>query len=160
MARTPKIKVQRVACAYAPDSGKTICPHCFSIPSLAKRVEHELAGHRGWTRNPSGIPGVSNLKYPCGNPACPTEVIVSFLDGYVGAEAVAPFRKKQTLRGPDAKRFATGTIGKDGIWRVKAPTAAITPPPAKKPAPKKSPSPPPRRTPKPTKTKPKQRRPK
>lgn len=72
----------------------------------------EIIGDEAWT--------IVEVKYPCTNPACTTDILVQSVPGYsiIDSQAIVG---GYVLAGNDATRFDAGRLGRDGIWRPPVP---------------------------------------
>lgn len=107
--------------AYSPDSGRPLCPICWSTPEV-QRFDHGLrAQPRGWgtaAANQTEIVGGTEVAiietiYRCSNPACATAVSLRMLvtGGYVPSLVEA-----RRLAGEEGARFRAGFLRRDGTW--------------------------------------------
>lgn len=110
-----------VPAAYSPDTGRPLCPNCWSTPEVESFHRGLRAQPRGWgtsAANETEIVGGASVAvietiYRCANHACPTAVSLRMLvtGGYVPRLVDA-----RRLAGNDAARFRAGVIRRDGIW--------------------------------------------
>lgn len=110
-----------LAAAYAPDSGRPICPRCWSAPALRAGRGRDRDAPRGWsttaTEGSVELDGravaLTATIYRCSNAACPTalELLAPITGGYVPS-LVAEHR----LTGADAAAYAAGRTRRDGVW--------------------------------------------
>jgi hypothetical protein len=125
--------LHRRPAAFTADSGRPICPHCWSQLDLdwgkgRGAGERQMRGWRvGRAAALESEPGAGTaliVVHRCANRDCPTavEVTMRLGGGYVPANVEA-----HRLVGADAERFAAGRCGRDGVWRGPSGVPRTTP---------------------------------
>ncbi len=125
-------RLVRRPAAYAPDTGRPICPACWSGLDLDWGKGRGAGGRemRGWGVSrtgrieEAGEALVTTVVHRCANPDCLTAVEVTTLlaGGYVPALV-----ERRRLAGAGAERHARGRTGRDGVWRDVAGEPRTTP---------------------------------
>jgi hypothetical protein len=101
-------------------TGKPVCPTCWSTLSWKGRVSRE---GRGWSlletderiAYDDALRAVATVRYPCSNTDCGTAVITSWVCGFVGKEAAAPFADRFRMAAADQTAFDLGHHRR-GVW--------------------------------------------
>lgn len=121
MARK-KTKPFRVDTAFNPE-GFTICPLCWSRPSVEKR--YKVSGLRGWgltqvekiVKWKDRVYGyVYHMKYPCSNDDCLGHIVIETMGSEMGREGTEHLHKKHQLTGENATKYEAGHTDKNGVW--------------------------------------------
>jgi hypothetical protein len=131
-----RTKPQKVDAAFTPD-GKSICPLCWSRPSVTGRYANDGPRTRGWgltvvekvIRFAGQTFGYAHtLKYPCSNSACLAEIVVEWMAHETGKEGHAHLLKAHQLRGADADKYVAGHTDARGVWKDEpAPAPVVVP---------------------------------
>ncbi len=112
-----------VPVAYTPDTGRPICPVCWSGPDIraTRGARSGRASPRGWGVSCAAEPAIVDGRpvpvvatiYRCANPACETalELHALMTGGYVPEDLGA-----RRLTGPDAARYRAGRTTPPAVW--------------------------------------------